>query len=130
MDIVIDTSAILAVIVGDVERKKIINVTGGNTLIGPGLIPWEIGNAFSTLYKQQRLSFTETTKGLSIFNDIPLRYIEPDFVMVLELSKKHDISAHEAYFFDCALRYKSPLLTLDQRLKAIAENIRVNILEV
>jgi len=39
MDIVIDTSAIIAVIVGEPERKKIIEITKGNTLIGPGSIP-------------------------------------------------------------------------------------------
>ena len=43
MDIVIDTSALIAVIVDEPERNKIIKLTTGNTLIGPGSIPWEIG---------------------------------------------------------------------------------------
>jgi predicted nucleic acid-binding protein len=46
MDIVIDTSALIAVNVGEPERSLIIQITEGNTLIGPGSIPWEIGNAF------------------------------------------------------------------------------------
>lgn len=46
MDIVIDTSALIAVIVAEPERNKLIEITKGNTLIGPGSIPWEIGNAF------------------------------------------------------------------------------------
>jgi uncharacterized protein with PIN domain len=44
MDIVIDTSALIAVIVEEPERTKIIELTTGNTLIAPGSIPWEIGN--------------------------------------------------------------------------------------
>ncbi len=44
MDIVIDTSALIAVIVGEPERNRIVELTTGNTLIGPGSIPWEIGN--------------------------------------------------------------------------------------
>ena len=40
------TSALIAVIVGEPERLRIIEFTTGNTLIGPGSIPWEIGNAF------------------------------------------------------------------------------------
>jgi len=40
MDIVVDTSALLAVIPGEPERDRIVEVTVGNTLIGPGSIPW------------------------------------------------------------------------------------------
>jgi len=39
MDIVIDTSALIAVIVGEPERNRIIKATTGNTLIDPGSIP-------------------------------------------------------------------------------------------
>jgi len=67
---------------------KIIEFTTGNTLIGPGSIPWEIGNAFSAMFKQDRLTFDEAQKGLLIFEGIPFRYVEPDFFNVLKLSKK------------------------------------------
>jgi uncharacterized protein with PIN domain len=42
MDIVIDTSALVAVILAEPERETIIEATMGNTLIGPGSIPWEV----------------------------------------------------------------------------------------
>jgi predicted nucleic acid-binding protein len=121
---------LVAVIVGEPERTKIIELTAGNSLIGPGSIPWEIGNAFSTMFKQDRLSLDEAQKGLSIFESIPLRYVEPDFFNSLSLSKKINMYAYDAYFLDCAIRYKSPLLTLDQKLKAAAKIINVETLEV
>jgi uncharacterized protein with PIN domain len=79
MDIVIDTSAIVAVIVDEPERKKIIELTSGNTLMGPGSIPWEIGNVFSSMFRQGRFDLDEAMKGLTIFQSIPIRYIEVDF---------------------------------------------------
>ena len=130
MDIVIDTSALIAVIVGEPERNGVIEITKGNTLIGPGSIPWEIGNAFSAMFKQNRLTLEEAHKGLLIFNSIPLRYIEPDFVKVLKLSKKNNIYAYDAYFLECAIRHKAPILTLDRKLKAAAQNLNVETLEV
>lgn len=130
MDIVIDTSALIAVIVGEPERYKIIEITKGNTLIGPGSIPWEIGNAFSAMFKRDRLTIEEAQKGLLIFNGIPLRYIEPDFVKVLHLSKQTKMYAYDAYFLDCAIRHKAPLLTLDKKLKASAQNLNVETMEV
>ncbi len=130
MDIVIDTSALIAVIVDEPERDKIIELTTGNTLIGPGSIPWEIGNAFSAMFKRDRLGLEEAKRGLEIFNSIPLRYIEPDFVNAVSISKQTKIYAYDAYFLDCALRQKAPLLTLDSRLKETALNLRISTLEV
>ena len=130
MDVVIDTSALIAVIVGEPERRSIIEFTTGNTLIGPGSIPWEIGNAFSAMFKQNRLTLNEARKGLVIFDSIPFRYIKPDFVNALKISKKAKIYAYDAYFLDCAIRYKAPLLTLDGKLKATARNINVETMEV
>ena len=130
MDVVIDTSALIAVIVGEPERNKVIEFTTGNTLIGPGSIPWEIGNAFSAMFKQSRLTLDEARKGLVIFDSIPLRYIKPDFVNALKISKQTNMYAYDAYFLDCAIRHKAPLLTLDRKLKRAAQNLNVETMEV
>ena len=130
MDIVIDTSALIAVIVGEPERKRIVELTTENTLIGPGCIPWEIGNAFSAMFKQDRLTFNEAQKGFAIFVRIPLRYVEPDFVNALKISKQTKLYAYDAYFLDCAIRHKAPLLTLDRRLIVAAKKRRIETLEV
>lgn len=130
MDIVIDTSALIAVIVGEPERQNIIDLTKGNTLIGPGSIPWEVGNAFSAMFKRNRLTLKEAEKGFAIFRSIPIRYIEPDFTKSLSLSKEINLYAYDAYFLDCAIRHKAPLLTLDKRLKVAAGNINIETFEV
>ena len=130
MDIVIDTSALIAVIAGEPERNKIVELTTGNTLIGPGSIPWEIGNAFSAMFKQNRLTIDEAQKGLIIFDSIPLRYLKPDFVNTLKMSKQADMYAYDAYFLDCAIRQKAPLLTLDRKLRTAAQNLNVETMEV
>ena len=130
MDIVIDTSALIAVIVGEPERNRIVEFTTGNTLIGPGSIPWEIGNAFSAMFRRNRLTIDEARKGLVIFDSIPLRYINPDFVNALKISKQTNMYAYDAYFLDCAIRHKAPLLTLDRKLKAAAESLNVETMGV
>lgn len=130
MDVVIDTSALIAVIVGEPERNRIVEFTTGNTLIGPGSIPWEIGNTFSAMFKQSKLTFDEAKKGLVIFDSIPLRYIKPDFVNALKISKQANMYAYDAYFLDCAIRHKAPLLTLDRKLKKAAQNFKVETMEV
>ena len=82
------------------------------------------------MFKQKRLTLEEAEKGLSIFKSIPLRYIDSDFVRALKLSKQANIYAYDAYFLDCAIRYKAPLVTLDRKLRASAQNVDVKTLEV
>ncbi len=130
MEIIIDTSALIAVIVGEPERDAIVDITTGNNLIGPGSIPWEIGNAFSAMFRQKRLTIQEAEKGVAIFKSIPLRYIEPDFINSLKISKKTNMYAYDAYFLDCAMRYNAPLLTLDKKLEAMANKLNIQTLEV
>lgn len=111
MDIVIDTLALLAVIVGEPERDHIVEITSGHTLIGPGVIPWEVGNAFSAMMKKRRLSLSDAQDGLRFFNTVPIRYVKVDMDNVLSMAKRESMCAYDAYFLDCAFRHAPPLLT-------------------
>ena len=82
------------------------------------------------MFKQSRLNLTEARKGFEIFESIPIQYIKPDFVNAMTISKQTNMYAYDAYFLDCAMRYKAPILTLDQKLKTVAENLKVSFVEV
>ena len=130
MDVVIDTSALIAVIVGEPEKDKIIKLTTGHTLIGPGSIPWEVGNAFSAMFKKGKLTVDEAYKGLAIFENIPIRYIQSDFANALTVANQVKMYAYDAYFLDCALRLNAPLLTLDGKLMTVAKDLNIVTWEV
>jgi predicted nucleic acid-binding protein len=130
MDIVIDTSALLAVIVGEPERDRIVELTSGHTLVGPGVIPWEVGNAFSAMLKQRRLTLDEAQAGLGIFQTIPLRFVKVDIANALSLAHEAGLYAYDAYFLDCAVRQAAPLLTLDHGLQKAARQVGLQLLEV
>lgn len=129
MEIVIDTSALIAVIVGEPERDGIIEMTRGHILIGPGSIPWEVGNAFSAMFKQKRITLHECKKAVAIFKSIPVKYCNTDFVQSMQISKTQNLYAYDAYFLDCSVRYNAPLLTLDAKLAKAAKRMNIKILE-
>ena len=130
MDIVIDASAILAVIVAEPERDRVVEMVAGHSLVGPGSIPWEIGNAFSSMLKQRRLSLKDAQRGLSIFQSVPIRYLAVDLENAVSIAHANNMYAYDAYFLDCAARHAAPLLTLDRPLKRAAGKIGVHVLEV
>lgn len=130
MDIVIDTSALLAVLVAEPEKDRIVQLTAGHTLIGPGSIPYEVGNAFSAMLKQRRIRLEDAHRGLKIFENIPVRYVGVDWTNALSLADQTNMYAYDAYFLDCAARHAAPLLTLDGTLRRAAAKIGVNLLEL
>lgn len=130
MDVVIDTSALLAVVIAEPERERIVGATAGHSLIGPGSIPWEVGNAFSAMLKKRRVTFDEARKGLAIFETIPMRYVDVDLGHALAIAKKMNLYAYDAYFLDCALRHAAPVLTVDKGLQHAALKLGLRLLEV
>jgi predicted nucleic acid-binding protein len=130
MDIVIDTSALIAVIVAEPERDRIVEVTAGHSLIGPASIPWEIGNAFSAMLKQTRLDLKDAHRGLEILEGIPIRYVRADLANALTIAGEFGMYAYDAYFLDCASRHGAPLLTLDGPLRRAALKLNIGLMEM
>ncbi len=124
----IDTSALIAVIVGEPERDVIVSLTSGHTLIGPGSIPWELGNAFTAMMKQRRIKVADARRGLEIFDSIPVRYMSIDMANVMSIAAETNTYAYDAYFLDCAVRCRAPLLTLDRALRRNAEELGIKVL--
>ena len=56
MEIVADTSVIIAVIANEPEKAAIVAQTQGADLFAPQSLPWEVGNAFSAMLKRQRIT--------------------------------------------------------------------------
>jgi len=130
LDIVIDTSALIAVIVGEPEREAIVAATSGQMLIGPGSIPWEVGNAFTAMLKQRRIDVANAQRSVEIFDSIPLRYVDSDMANVVAIAAEVNTYAYDAYFLDCAARYRAPLLTLDRALRRAAERLGIELVNL
>ena len=130
MDIVTDTSVLIAVILNEPEKPAIVNATTGHSLVGPDSIRWEVGNAFSAMFKQDRISLRMAQKALTVFDVIPMRYLEVDFKHSLKLAHDNQIYAYDAYFLDCAMRHKAPLLSLDGPMTSKAKALGIKIMEI
>lgn len=130
MEIVIDASAIIAVIANEPEKTALINLTNGADLIAPFSLPWEICNAFSAMLKQNRITVEQAVQAVAIYQSIPLRLVEIELDEALKLAGQLKIYAYDAYLIRCAAKYKTPLLSLDQKLLNHAKRVGVAVLEV
>jgi len=129
MYITIDTSALIAVIGNEETKSKIIDITGGYSLCAPASVHWEIGNAFSAMFKRQKISLELAKQALSVYRGIPIKYIDVPLEKTLEISQSHNLYAYDAYLIQCAQQTSTSLLTLDKGLKDIAKKVGVTVLE-
>lgn len=130
MVITIDTSALLAVLLNEKHKSDIVEATIGYDLQAPFSLDAEVGNALSAMFKRDRLSLDDARLVLEQFAEIPIRRTKLRLKEASELAYNHKLYAYDAFVLDCARQYRSPLLSLDSKLKAIAEKLELTILEV
>lgn len=130
VEIVIDTSAIVAVVLNAPEKDALIRITQDAALVAPSSVHWEIGNAFSAMMRRGRLTPDLAARGIEIYHSIPIRFIDVDLVASLMLAAEHRLYAHDAYLIECARARRSALLTLDRGLARVAGKMAIPVLEV
>lgn len=130
MELVVDTSVLIAVLTGEPARDQLIARTQGAELLAPGSVHWEVGNAFSALLKRRRLKLPDVQAALTAYGQIPIRFVDVDLASALELADRFGLYAYDAYLMACARRQRAPLLTLDARLGRAAQQAGVDLLEI
>ena len=130
MNVILDASTIIAVITNESNKPKIIEATVDTELVAPESIHWEIGNVFSAMFKRNLITLEQALAALKIYAELPIRFINIELEPSLILSKQYNIYAYDAYLIECALKLKSPLLTLDKQLARVAEQKGVEIIRI
>ena len=130
MEIVIDTSAIIAVVTDEPDRKAILAATRGATLRAPGSVHWEIGNAFSAMFKQRRIAKEKALKAINLYQRIPIAFADVPLVQAVTLAAQHKIYAYDAYVLVCAQHYGAPVLSLDAGLLRTARAIGLGVIDL
>lgn len=130
MDITVDTSVILAVILNGPTKPALLHLTEGADLRSAGSLPWEVTNALTALFKGRRLDLSQARKALESFEAIPIHLSDVDLTEAVSLGHEQGIHAFDAYILECARRYAAPLLSLDRAQCEVARKLRIDVLEV
>lgn len=130
MDIVVDTSVIIAVIMNESSKPAIIARTTGAAILAPSSLHWEVGNALSAMLKRKRATLEQVEQAIASYHQIQLRFIDVDLVETLEVASWLNIYAYDAYFILCARSQKCPLLAIDGGLRDAAKIAGINVLEL
>lgn len=130
MELVVDTSAVIAVLANEPEREAILAITAGADVYAPASMHWEIGNAFVAMMRRRRMDLGQARLALRRYEQMPIRSVDIDVTQSIELAHQFSIYAYDAYVVACALNLRLPLITLDNRMIEVAPLAGVQIMGV
>lgn len=128
--VVLDTSVVIALLASDEERDVILNAIEHDTFLCSESVTAEFGNAISAMFKRDRISLEQGIEMLEGFFELDIEQIPLNLKRAIELSHSFNIYAYDAYVLECAERLNIPLVTLDERMKDIAEHAGISVIEV
>jgi len=129
MNLVSDTNIFLAVVLDEPEKENIIQLTSRANAISPDILPYEVGNALSAMVKRKKLTQDEALSAFEGVSSIPVRLVSVDIRQAMKIAFEHKIYAYDAYFLQCAKQLSCPLITLDKRMKQVACDLKIEVME-
>lgn len=128
--VVIDTSALLAVLLNEPSRPALISATEGYGLVGAPSLPWEVGNALVAGVRRARLSAADVRHAWASYQAVPVRLVSIDMGRALTVAMESGLYAYDGYVLETARAERLPLLTLDRGLARAAQRLGLHMMEV
>jgi predicted nucleic acid-binding protein len=129
-NIVIDTSAILAVLLGETEKPAVVEATMGSVLCAPASLRWEVGNAATAGVKRHRLTPERARQLVTDFEQVTIRELAIDLRRAVDLGLELGIYAYDAYILEAARSSGFPLLALDGPIRRNAKKLGLSVMEL
>ena len=127
MDSVADASAFLAVVLNEADRDWVIERTFGYSIVSPEVLPYEIANALIAVRRKGRLTDREVLKAFDASQAVPVRLVPVRMPDAMKIAIKFKIYAYDAFYVQCCIETKLPLLSLDGRMCDVAKNLGIKV---
>ena len=108
-------------------------LVGGQGAVVPSLWFIEIANGLGMAERRNRLTQTATAEAIALLKGLPLDADEMApahaFSDVVDLMRRHRLTAYDAVYLELAIRRDLPIATNDRALRTAAEVAGVAVLE-
>jgi predicted nucleic acid-binding protein len=129
MEILLDASAIIAVIADEPESQIVINCTQDATIVSPNIISCEIANALTRMMRKNVIISEEQMISLvKNFKRIPIKIVNIDIEKALKIAWHYKIYAYDAFYLEVAKRLQLPIVTFDRAMKKIGKELGIDVL--
>ena len=124
MTIVVDASAVGAMLFNEPEGATLRAHIRDETLVAPELIDYELANICVKRMRRYSDEAAETLTLLEGLDHVPITRVRVPAKPVAELAAQTNLSAYDAAYLWLALSRDAELVTLDQRLADVEQRLR------
>lgn len=121
--IVVDASALAAIIYEEAERDAVRRKLGSSQLAAPAILHFEMAQIGLTKARRSpehaRLLAAAYLRCLSL----PLVIRAVDHAQTYSLAEQHGLTSYDASYLQLAIELAAPLITLDRQLAAVAARV-------
>jgi predicted nucleic acid-binding protein len=118
--LVVDASAIGALIFGEPQAEKVAARLGEHPLAAPGLIWFELASIALKKLKAYPGERLHILRALALARSLAIRTAEVDHHAIIALSERIALTTYDASYLWLAQELGGDLVTLDQKLARIA----------
>ena len=116
-------------VLNEASRDSIIRSTTGRGIVAPEILPYEIGNALVVARKKGRLTDHEVLRAFDSAQQIAVTLLPVAIPSAVKLAMQFGICAYDAYYLQCCIENRLPLLSLDVRICDVAKRLRIQVVE-
>ena len=127
MRYIADANTFLAAALDEPEKAWIVEATTGCQLAAPPVLPYEVANALSALVKRKAINSAEAAAAWDAVAGMPVELVEFDIRAALLLAIRFGLYAYDAFYIQCCLEAKLPLISLDNRMCELARNLGIKV---
>jgi predicted nucleic acid-binding protein len=129
-NIVIDTSAMLAVLLDGPEKAAVVEATMDTVLCAPASLRWEVGNAATAGVKRRRLTSERARQLIADFEQVTIRELAIDIGLAVDLALELGIYAYDAYILEATRSSGFRLLALDGPIRRNATKLSLPLVKL
>jgi predicted nucleic acid-binding protein len=122
--VVVDASAVAAVVFGEAAAERIVERLEGRQLAAPSLLPYEIISVAGRKLRRGVVSARTAVVALRTFLGMRITLHEPDSLRVFQLASHTGLTGYDAAYLSLASSLSTELVTLDAKLERAAATIR------
>ena len=118
--LVVDASALGALLFAEPRAEEIIEMVGEATLTAPALLGFELASICLKKIKRHRKQAQKILTALNLVDQMTVEIVEVDHPEVVKLAKEAGLTTYDTSYLWLAKHLNVPLITLDVKLRRAA----------
>lgn len=121
--VVVDASALAALVFGEPDAEKVAGQLTGHRLVAPTLLRYEMASVYVKKLRRYPGERSALSKMFRVHLQLGIEEVQPDMHALVQLAERTGLTAYDAAYLWLAKFINAPVITLDEQLAHAARVI-------